>query len=263
MNIYIASFLFILIVGGIIGFVIYVGIILGKQEKVRNGLPKYTFKTFLKELGLYDEFEAASSLPSQILGTDKKENDKSYKKYIKKAEYIESIYDINGEEVLYRFKEKTNVGKLMWGLIIAVPSAIIYVFTHFSHWISTAADYTSDASGKDYVLKLIIWGLVLCTIFIIPAFVNAARAKDTKSHKSWAISENYFIQVYEGVIELEINKKDIKFVDFNGYEIIVDLLPTVDNYLAEEECDRDKIIMENVTDAEEVYKILEAWLAKA
>ena len=77
MNIYIASFLFILIVGGIIGFLIYVGIVLGKQEKVRNELPEYTFKTFLKELGLYDEFEAASSLPSKILGDDKKENDKS------------------------------------------------------------------------------------------------------------------------------------------------------------------------------------------
>ena len=77
MNIYIASFLFILIVGGIIGFVIYIGIILGKQEKVRNELPKYTFKTLLKDLGLHDEFEAASSLPSKILGADKEEDDKS------------------------------------------------------------------------------------------------------------------------------------------------------------------------------------------
>lgn len=180
MNIYIASFLFILIVGGIIGFVIYVGIILGKQEKVRNGLPKYTFKTFLKELGLYAEFEAASSLPSQILGTDKKEDDKSYEKYIKKAEYIESIYDINGEEVLYRFKEKTNVGKLIWGLIIALPSAIIYIFSYYNYLISGVADYTSDGSGKDYVLRLIIGGLILCAILIAPAFTKAARAKDTK-----------------------------------------------------------------------------------
>jgi len=260
LNIYIASFLFILIVGGIIGFFIYVGIVLGKQEKVRNELPKYTFKTLLKDLGLYDEFEAASSLPSKILGTDKEENDKSYEKYIKKAEYIESIYDINREEVLYRFKEKTNVGKSMWGLIIGLPAAIIYVFMHFNYLISTVADYTSDGSDKDFVLRIIIFGLMLCAILFIPVFINAARAKDTKSHKSWAISENYFIQVYEGVIELEINKKDIKFVDFNGYEIIIDLLPTVDNYLAEVGSDKDKIIMEDVTNAEQAYKILEAWL---
>lgn len=178
----------------------------------------------------------------------------------KKAEYIENIYEINGEEILYRFKEKTNVGKEVWALIVVLPLAVVYVFMQFGRLFLDMSEWITAGDSNESFLKTALFiGLAFCVISFSGPIIKAVRSKDTKSHKSWAISRNYFIQVYEGVIELEINKKDINYFDFNGYEIIVDLNPNINNYLSENEDDKDKIIMEDVLDVEKSYKILQAW----
>ena len=94
--------------------------------------------------------------------------------------------------------------------------------------------------------------------FIVKTF-DRIRSKDTKNHYSWAISENYFIQVLYGMVDIGFHKKDIIRIVNTGYEIILELSVKNPRNL-NGKGNEYKIIMEDVEDIDDVFDILRDWL---
>ena len=168
----------------------------------------------------------------------------------KSANYIDEIYQINGEEILYRFKEKPQMIKelsyftyLLPGLVIVPLITMIngMIYSRATTWIFTV---------KMTVLFIII--------AVISKFVVSLFPRQLKSCRSWAVSDNYFIQVQDGLVEIELKREDIFYIDFTGHEIIFDLNGI--NSIALEDSGRDdRLVIEDVEDIKTAYTVIKEW----
>ena len=168
----------------------------------------------------------------------------------KSADYIDEIYWIKDEEITHRFKERPKAIKevpvtLMWipGFIGVSCIALFQDILFFSrnNWKSA-----------------IILTLIITVTIIAWQLLKSLFPSTLKSCRSWAISSNYFIQVQDSLVEIELRKDHIFYIDFNGQEIIFDL--DCSSIIASEDSGRDdRLVLEDLNDPEETYKILKEW----
>ena len=172
--------------------------------------------------------------------------------YFESTDYVNSINEIDGEEVLYVFRECLPVRKETNSITKWIPREFVFILL----------------IGVCYCL---INGYPLITAFFVSiAYVIVSRIipnmliADSKDYKEstylWAISEHYFVQILQGAIEVKIKKEDVNYIDYNGYEIIMDL--DTPQCLARNKSMRDKLVLDNVEDAEYTYQTLKEWLKK-
>ena len=185
-----------------------------------------------------------------------------YNKETMKANFIDNMIDIENEPILYRFKENTNTIK---EVLVGFPIIAVWILMTFLLLIEFILFVYLD---EDEILSIILYciihyGIILFVIiggiyFIVKTF-DRIRSKDTKNHYSWAISENYFIQVLYGMVDVGFHKKDIIRIENTGYEIILELSVKNPRNL-NGKGNEYKIIMEDVEDIDDVFDILRDWL---
>lgn len=168
----------------------------------------------------------------------------------KSADYIDEIYWIKDEEITHRFKERPKAIKeipvtLMWipGFIGVTCVALFQDILFFSrnNWKSA-----------------IIFTLIIMVTIIAWQLLKSLFPSTLKSCRSWAISSNYFVQIQDSLVEIELRKDHIFYIDFNGQEIIFDL--DCASQIASEDSGRDdRLVLEDLDDPEETYKILKEW----
>lgn len=171
--------------------------------------------------------------------------------YMKSADYIDDMYQINGEEILYRFKEKPKAIKELSYLTYILPGLIIVPLIITANTLA----YTR-ANNWIYAMKMT---LLFIIITVISKFIISLFPRQLKSCRSWAVSDNYFIQVQDGLVEIELKREDIFYIDFTGHEIIFDLNGI--NSIALEDSGRDdRLVIEDVEDIKTAYAVIKEWL---
>ena len=171
--------------------------------------------------------------------------------YMKSADYIDDMYQINGEEILYRFKEKPKAIKELSYFTYVLPGLIIVPLIITANTLA----YTR-ADSWIYAMKMTF---LFVLITVISKFIISLFPRQLKSCRSWAISDNYFIQVQDGLVEIELKREDVFYIDFTGHEIIFDLNGI--NSIALEDSGRDdRLVIEDVEDIETAYAVIKEWL---
>ena len=168
----------------------------------------------------------------------------------KSANYIDEIHVINNEEILYKFKEKPQAIKEVSYLLYLLPGAfsiILFMVTNdFLYGYITGRGVPIKAT----LLFLSVTGLTKIIVAMFP--------KQLKSCRAWAISENYFIQMKDGLVELELTRDYIFYIEFTGYEIVFDL--NAMSNIAELDSGRDdRLVIEDIENPEEAYRIIKEW----
>lgn len=189
-----------------------------------------------------------------------------------KSDYIENIHDINGEPIIFRIQQKLDTAKetleilpmaMAWIIISVVVFAMGVFVTRFKPGIGFPA----------FVGAVVAFFIV----FVLPPIMKRILLTKNAKHKSWAFSENYFVEVFDGNMEFIVEKDNIEYLEFNGYEIILTLDDPFRYYieganylhkfyqdigLVKDENLVNKLVLEDVINLEESYKKMKEWYEK-
>ena len=167
------------------------------------------------------------------------------------ADYIDNIYDINGESITHRFKERAKAKKEIPVALRWIPGFLLFSFIGLIPTVILSKTYNW--------ISIFLFGILYIVIDIVVMIIKSMFPQTLKSCRGWAISENYFIQVLDGLVQIELPKSHIFYVAFNGSEVILDLdcaCPVAAEYSGRD----DRLVLEDLDNPEEVYNILNEWV---
>lgn len=238
-----------------------------EEEEVEDDSPNIIDE--LKDVkSIEDALELADGVIDSIIAEDESiDREKAYNKHTMSADFIDDMIDIEGEPIIYRFKEATNAGKEVingFSIYISIFVASIIFMSPIVVDVVLLFVYNEANMSSMNVLTLV---LLIAFGFVLVDLINRLNSKNTKHHYSWAISENYFIQVLDGMVDIGFDKKDIWHVENTGTELIFSLNvrnPIITNSSNElyDHWDEDKFVMEDVIDIDDVFDVLRDWLGQ-
>jgi len=258
------------------GFILFVGAKFNFQGKKRYfieedevGDDSPDIIDELKDVkSIEDALELADGVIDSIIAEDESiDREKAYNKHTMSADFIDDMIDIEGEPIIYRFKEATNAGKeVVNGISIYISMFVTAIILFFPIILDMMFPLVYQGVNVS-VMNAFNLIILIAFGFVLVDLIKRLNSKNTKHHYSWAISENYFIQVLAGTVDIGFDKKDIWHVENTGTELIFSLNirnPIITNSSSElyDRWDEDKFVMEDVINIDEVYDILRDWLGQ-
>lgn len=189
-----------------------------------------------------------------------------------RSDYIENIHDINGEQIIFRIQQKLDHAKETLDYLPMAIGCLVIAAIAFAMGLVTAR-FKWDIAPYTFIGACIAFFIV----FIAPPIVKRLFFSHNAKHKSWAFSENYFVEVFDGNKEFIVEKNNIQYLEFTGYEIVLTLDDPFRFYsggatyigkfyrqigLTKDENLVNKLVLEDVINLEESYKKIKEWYEK-